>query len=154
MRSKILLSAVTLSFLTQVASAACAENSVSRAARRLNLSGFVLLQAIDNEDGKTKEYIFSEAGTLQKESEEFNAFSQLFLVGKDRELLSKVFYIESPTSVIALVRNTQTCEVSLAETDADGKEKKLTKILNVNSSSIQYHYDEVTKGKLSKVFVK
>lgn len=154
---KTLIAVIAASLLsTQMALAACQDDSVATAARKLKLSGHVTL-ADKSLDGKATGSVESDiVKRLSSRSEEYKMIKSM-VEDKDGEMLSGIFGFEGDGTAAVIVRNKTTCDLSIFGTD--GEETNTLKIVDdsIKSNSISFYslsakkMTTVTKTKKSKI---
>lgn len=153
---KTLLSILTFSLMsTQLVLAACPETPTSKAANSLRLSGRVSL--IDKSlDGKPTGFVETDlAKRLSPKSEEFK-FLQSKASERNSAIISGVFGLESEGSVMVIVQNKTSCDISILGTDGEDISSLNIVPDSIKSNSISFYRGEpaivtITKMKKSKL---
>lgn len=156
---KMIMSMMLVLSAAQGALAACDESSaMTKAARSLRLSGTVLIEDKDSNGKPTGATETDTAKRLSSRSEEYKVLQEE--VGKrGSQMISPVFGLEGDGSVIVVVRNETTCELSILGTD--GEEIGTVSIVpnSITSNSISFYRGNpaivtITKVKKSRVMTK
>lgn len=148
---KNVMALVVFSMLTgQMAIAKCPSTDMSVAAKKIRLSGKVLIEEKSSESGLVTETESDTSKRFNKKSEEFQ-FVQEYAVDTNREILSPVYGFEGQGEFMVVVRDNNSCVLSVL--GGDGEDISSSAIVpdSIKARSISIYRDNSTIVTISKV---